>query len=184
MALLSNNSHIVPTVMIDLSFDSGIKKNFAVEVRDVINVTYNNNGLATTIQGKVISINAASTAYSYTAHGVANVDTTYCTNKNGPYLVIDGSDTYAGKTATVYLGTILDCDMISKWSDNYVVTTPPADATSSVDSIDMIRVHESNVEYTINNGESWNLVGVSSDNLESAINALRQELKEYVDSKV
>ena len=185
MALLSNNSHIVPTVMIDLSFDSGIKKNFAVEVRDVINVTYNNNGLATTIQGKVISINAASTAYSYTAHGVANVDTTYCTNKNGPYLVIDGSDTYAGKTATVYLGTILDCDMISKWSDNYVVTTPPADTSADINSIDMIRLHEGNVEYTINNGESWNLiVGVTSDNLESALNALKEELKAYVDSKI
>ena len=48
----------------------------------------------------------------------------------------------------------------------------------------MIRVHEAKVEYTINNGETWNLVGVSPDELESAINALRQELKDYVDSKV
>ena len=185
MALLSNNSHIVPSVMIDLTFDGGIKKNFEVKVRDIICVTYNNNGLATTIQGKVISINTAGTPFNYAASPVANYDTTYCTNKNGPYFVIDGSDTYAGKTATIYLGTILDCDMISKWSDNYVVTTPPADTSADINSIDMIRLHEGNVEYTINNGESWNLiVGVTSDNLESALNALKEELKAYVDSKI
>ena len=161
MALLSNNSHIVPTVMIDLRLDGGIRKNFAVEVRDVIHVLFNKNGLATAIEGRVISINASTSAYGYTASGVANYDTLNCCNHNGPYL----------------------------WSDNYVITTPPADSTANVQSIDMFRIHEDKLEYSINNGESWNLVGVlwnsvGVENLDSAINALRVELKAYVDSKI
>lgn len=189
MALLSNNSHIVPTVMIDLRLDGGIRKNFAVEVRDIIHVLFNKNGLATAIEGKVISINASTTAYGYTASGVANYDTLNCCNINGPYMIIDGSGTFTGRKETVYLGSILDCDMISKWSDNYVITTPPADSTAGVLSIDMLRIHEDKLEYSINNGESWNPIGVlwnnvGADNLDSAINALRVELKAYVDSKI
>ena len=104
-------------------------------------------------------------------------------------MIIDGSGTFTGRKETVYLGSILDCDMISKWSDNYVITTPPADSTAGVLSIDMLRIHEDKLEYSINNGESWNPIGVlwnnvGADNLDSAINALRVELKAYVDSKI
>ena len=166
MALLSNHSYIIPTVMIDLIFEDNVRKCFPVACKDIIRVTYNLNGIATTIQGRVVSINAATTNYSYKANGVCNCDTTYATNKNGPYIVIDGSDTYEGKTATVYLGTILDCDMIYKWSDNYVVTTPPKDTESKIESVQMIRINDGKLEVTTDFGATWftpDVTEVSSD---------------------
>ena len=161
MALLENKSVIVPTVLIDLKFEDGIRKVFPVELRDIIRVSFNKSGLATTIQGKVTSINAATTAYTYHADGVCTRDTTYATNKNGPYMVIDGSGTYSGHTETVYLGTIIDCDMISKWSDNAVVTSPESDASNKIESIDQIRLRNGKFEVSTDFGETWKEVEVS-----------------------
>lgn len=155
MALLSNQSYIVPTVRIDLRFEDNVRKVFTVECQDIIRVTYNKNGLATTIQGRVVSINAGTTSYTYRANGVCNCDTTYATNKNGPYITIDGSDTYAGKTATVYIGTIIDCDMIYKWSNNFVVSTPPSDKDDKIESIQMIRLRNGVLEVSSDFGETW-----------------------------
>ena len=175
MALLSNHSYIVPTVMIDLLFENHVRKMFPVACKDIIRVTYNQNGIATTIQGRVTSINAATVSYSYKASGICNVDTTYATNKNGPYIVIDGSDTYEGKTATVYLGTILDCDMIYKWSDNYIVTTPPKATEEKIESVQMIRIREGKLEVTTDFGTTWFVPDVSEDSDDSSDNTADED---------
>lgn len=163
MALLSNQSYIVPTVMIDLTFEDNVRKVFPVACKDVIRVVYNNKGLATTVQGRVVSINAASTSYTYHASGVCSKDTTFDTNKNGPYIVVDGSDTYEGKTYTIYLGTIIDCDMIYKWSDNYVVTTPPTDNIHDIKSVNMMRIKNGKLEISTNFGETWFVPDITQD---------------------
>lgn len=166
MALLENKSIIVPTVLIDLRFENGIRKVFPVELKDIVRVSFNKQGLATTIQGKVTSINAATTAYTYYADGVATYDTTYATNKDGPYMVIDGSGTYSGHTETVYLGTIIDCDMISKWSDNSVVTSPETDETNKIESIHQIRLRNGKLEVSTDWGDTWKEVQLSPDNID------------------
>lgn len=153
--LLSNKSYIVPSVMIDLTFDDNIRKVFPVACKDIIRVTFNKNGIATTFQGRVTAISAAATSYTYKSDGVCNVNTTFATNKNGPYITLDGSEAYEGKTAIVYLSTILDCDMIYKWSDNYIVTTPPSDSQDDVQSVQMLRIKSGKLEVTTDFGETW-----------------------------
>lgn len=153
--LLSNKSYIIPEVMIDLTFEDNIRKVFPVACKDIIRVTFNKNGIATTFQGRVTAINAAATSYTYKTDGVCNVNTTFATNKNGPYMTLDGSDAYDGKTAIVYLNTILDCDMIYKWSDNYVVTTPPSDSQQDVQSVQMLRMKSGKLEATTDYGATW-----------------------------
>lgn len=155
MALLENKSIIIPTVFIDLRFEDGIRKAFPVQIKDIINVTFNKKGLATSIQGKVTSINAATTNYTYYADGICKYDTTYATNKNGPYIVVDGSDTYAGRSETIYIGTIIDCDMISKWSDNFIVTSPESDKCNKILSIDQIRLKDGKLEVSTDFGATW-----------------------------
>lgn len=160
MALLENKSIIIPTVLIDLRFEDGIRKVFPVEIRDIINVTFNKRGIATSIQGKVTAINAATTNYTYYADGICKYDTTYATNKNGPYIVVDGSDTYAGRSETIYIGTIIDCDMISKWSDNFVVTSPEADKCNHILSINQIRLNDGKFEVSTDFGATWIQPGI------------------------
>lgn len=173
MALLENKSIIIPTVLIDLRFEDGIRKVFPVEIRDIINVTFNKKGIATSIQGKVTSINAATTNYTYYADGICKYDTTYATNKNGPYIVVDGSDTYAGKSETIYIGTIIDCDMISKWSDNFVVTTPQSDKVHNILSINQIRLNDGKLEVSTDFGTTWIQPGVNIQvNLEDQVSGI------------
>ena len=101
------------------------------------------------------SINAATTNYTYYADGICKYDTTYATNKNGPYIVVDGSDTYDGRSETIYIGTIIDCDMISKWSDNFVVTTPQSDKVHNILSINQIRLNNGKLEVSTDFGATW-----------------------------
>ena len=110
MALLSNQSYIVPTVMIDLTFEDTVRKVFPVACKDVIRVVYNNKGLA-----------------------------------------------------TIYLGTIIDCDMIYKWSDNYVVTTPPTDVIHDIKSVNMMRIKNGKLEISTNFGETWFVPDITQD---------------------
>ena len=155
MALLENKSIIIPTVLIDLRFEDGIRKVFPVAIKDIINVTFNKKGIATSIMGKVTSINAATTSYTYFADGICRYDTTYATNKNGPYIVVDGSDTYSGRSETIYLGTIIDCDMISKCSDNKVVTTLQSDKDNDIVAINQIRLKNGKLEVSTDFGATW-----------------------------
>lgn len=155
MALLQNKSVVVPSIIIDLTFEDHVRKVFPVHVKDIIRVRYNLNGLATEIQGKVVSIFAASTNYSYHADGTACYHTTYQTNKNGPYMVIDGSGAFDGKIANVYLCDLLDCDMIFAWKDNYVVLTVPVDSERQIGSVNALRTVNGILQYTPDNGETW-----------------------------
>ena len=155
MALLQNKSMVIPSVVIDLTFEDHVRRVFPVHVKDVIRVKYNLNGLATEIQGRVVSIFAASTNYSYHADGTACYHTTYQTNKNGPYMVIDGSGTYAGKTANVYLCDLLDCDMIYPWKENFTVMTVPVDSEEKIGSVNALRTVDGVLQYTPDFGETW-----------------------------
>lgn len=163
MALLQNKSMVIPSVAIDLTFEDHVRKVFTVHVKDIIRVKYNLNGLATEIQGKVISIFAGSTQYEYHADGTACYHTIYQTNKNGPYMVIDGSGTYNGKTANVYLCDLLDCDMIYAWKDNCAVLTVPANSEEKIGSVNALRTLDGVLQYTPNYGETWLNVVVSSE---------------------
>ena len=125
-------------------------------------VKYNLNGLAKEIQGKVISIFAASTNYDYHADGTACYHTTYKTNKNGPYMVIDGSGTFDGKTASVYLCDLLDCDMIFAWKENFNIYTVPKDPERLVGSVNALRTLDGVLQYTPDNGETWINVKVAT----------------------
>ena len=155
MALLQNKSMVIPSVVIDLTFEDHVRKVFTVHVKDIIRVVYNLNGLRTEIQGRVVSIHAASTNYSYHADGTACYHTGYQTNKNGPYMVIDGSGTYDGKTANVYLCDLLDCDMIYAWKENFCVLTVPADSAEKIGSVNALRTVDGVLQYTPDFGETW-----------------------------
>ena len=155
MALLQNKSMVVPSVVIDLTFEDHVRKVFTVHVKDIIRVVYNLNGLRTEIQGRVVSIFACSTNYDYHADGTACYHTGYQTNKNGPYMVIDGSGTYAGKTANVYLCDLLDCDMIYAWKENFVVLTVPVEADAKIGSVNALRTVDGVLQYTPDFGETW-----------------------------
>lgn len=165
MALLQNKSHIVPSAVIDLTFEDDVHKVFTIHVKDIVRIKYNKNGLATTVEGKVTTISAGTTSYTYTADGIATYHTMCQTNKNGPYLVIDASTSYGSNTVTIYLYDILDADMIYAWKENFTVLTVPTDTEHGITAVHGLRLLNGVLQYTIDNGITWeDVVKESSSN--------------------
>lgn len=178
MALLQNRSFIVPYVIIDLVFEEDVHKVFAIHANDIIRVRYNLNGLATEIQGKVTTINHASTAYSYrvnnntySAHGVANKDTIYTTNKQGPYIVVDASNVYENKSVNIYLNDILDCDMVYPWKEEYAIRTVHRNIEEKITPIHALRELDGKLQFSSNYGEGWKdvVVVLKDDNIDGVL---------------
>lgn len=161
MALLTNNSKIQPSVLIDLTFEGDIRKRMIIQQNDVVTIVYNREGLASTITGKVSQIgngdytSVSSVPKFYGASGIATYDTVLSKKANlGDYLIIDGSGNYAGNIVVVYLNSILDATLLNKHEDNSQIMSPKTDATGSV-QITNIREYKGKTQYSTDYGATW-----------------------------
>ena len=177
MALLNNRSKIMPSVFIDLVFEDDIYKQMLIHENDIVTVTYNKEGLAHTITGRVTQIGngeytrVSSVPRFYGASGIAHYDTVVSKSSNaGDYMIIDGSGEYAGNVEVVYLHAILNCNILNKYSENASIMSPNSDCCGT-SQITNMRIYNGKLQVSTDYGQSWKDAGdVSSENGESGCN--------------
>ena len=165
MALLSNKCRIIPSVLIDLTFEEDIKKQFLVRENDIVSVVYNKAGLATRHVGKVTQIcsgdntQVSSIPRFYGASGVASYDTVLGTKPgSGDYMVVDGSGDFAGNVVVIYLNTILDINMVSQYDENLTIRTVKPCGCTGVNQVTDFRVFKGYLQFSTNYGQTWHTV--------------------------
>lgn len=179
MALLNNKSYIVPSVLIDLTFEDNIKKIYEVHTGDIVHVVFNKDGIATAIDGKVTAIGTGNANKNittiprfhtgvYHADGIATCDTVYGTNiASGEYMVIDCSGAMAGNVVTVFLSTILDFGMVMKFDQNAIVQSDGSCGCKGISQIHKIRVKDGVFQYSCDYGATWKSLLSDSLDLDS-----------------
>ena len=120
--LLKNCCHVVQSLKVNLYFDDDTEKHLIINEKDIVRVVYNNNGMKSTIQGKVTKIKSED----------YHVD-----RKGASYIIIDGSDVYEGNCARIRFDHILDCDIIEKFDEQLFVKTV-SDKTQSINKIKLV----------------------------------------------
>lgn len=171
MALLSNHCKILPAVLIDLTFEDEIRKQFVVHQNDIVSVLYNKAGLATRHVGKVTQIGSgdyrsvASIPKFYGASGIASYDTVLSTQPGaGDYMIIDGSGDFAGNVVVVYLNTILDISMVNQYDANLAISSAKANSCCGINQVTTFRVQNGKLQYSPDYGQNWhNVDGTNAD---------------------
>ena len=174
MALLNNKSMIVPSILIDLTFEDGIYKQMLIHENDVVTISYNKDGLKCTITGRVTQIgNGDYTSVGpvprfYGSSGIAHYDTIVSrSSKAGEYIIVDGSGEYSGKIEVVYLNTILDCKMLNKYSDSASIMSPKSDCCGT-QQITGMRYKNGKAQISLDYGQTWLDLVASSESSEDS----------------
>lgn len=122
------------SIKIHLKFDDGSKKNRLVSKDDLIEISFNQNGLMKRVEGKVIKINA--------------IDS----DSRRWYLIVDGSGDFESEQYKIQVMNILDLDIIRKAdSVRYIETTNDCTA------IQGFRIVNGRLQYTLD-GFNWKFV--------------------------
>lgn len=95
----------VTSIEVKLTFDNDTSKDVVISNGDLVDVTYNANGLRKRIEGKVIKISAVGT------------------DPKSWYIIVDGSDDFASTKAKFAPTSILDIEVIRKADTLNVVQT-------------------------------------------------------------
>ena len=135
--LLKNNCQIVEQLKVDLYFDDNSEKHLMLGEKDIVRMTYNNNGRRDTILGKITQIRGYRDYHS--------------DNREYSYLVIDGSDIYRGQVAKIRFDYILDCEIVEKFDENLIVKT----VTNDKEAINKIKIVDEKLYISQDNGETW-----------------------------
>ena len=104
--LTSISCQAIPTIKVHLVFDDGTVKDNVIAVEDLIDVTYNKNGVSTNFTGRVASI------------------TTVGPDPHKWYILVDGSGEYESKIARFDPMSILDLNILIKGDGSDKVKTP------------------------------------------------------------
>lgn len=121
----------ISSVAVQLKFDDGAVKNRLIAIGDLIDVTWNANGLRKRIVGSVASIS------------------TNGTDPKGWYIIVDGSDDFRAERARFSPQSILDLEIISKSDSLNKVRTPAGEY-----GVPYLRVHDGVLEYS-QDGYNW-----------------------------
>lgn len=117
--LMDINCAAQSSMNLKLLFDDQSTKEANIAIGDLIDVTWNGNGLRKHIIGKVINIQ------------------TVGTRPEGWYFIVDGSDDFAGQYAKIAPMTVLDINILRKGATDGAVLTPIGDT-----GIPYIRVYQ------------------------------------------
>lgn len=104
--LLKNECTQVSSVLVKLIFDDESVKVRLISTDDLIDVTYNANGMRKHIIGRVACVSTV---------GVDPVNW---------YIIVDGSDDFASERVRFSPATILDCEIIRKAAQDIFIKTP------------------------------------------------------------
>lgn len=129
--LLDIKCDAVTSVHVHLRFDDEKVKDCIVALGDLVDVLYNANGLRKHIIGRVVNISAVGS------------------DPHGWYIVVDGSDDFAGKQARFSPMSILDIDILRKADMEQIIRTPLGD-----NAVPFLRVVKGHLQYS-KDGLNW-----------------------------
>lgn len=121
----------VSSVLVNLTFDDQHNKERLIAIGDLIDVEYNANGLRKHIIGKVLKIS------------------TIGNDPKGWYIIVDGSDDFAGNQARFSPMNILDVDILRKADTLEIVSTPIGE-----EGVPYLRIVKGRLQYS-KDGYDW-----------------------------
>lgn len=140
--LLKNECTQVSSILVKLFFDDETLKIRLISIDDLVDITYNANGIRKRILGRVSNIS------------------TVGTEPSNWYIIVDGSDDFASERVRFAPNTILDCEVIRKASmDNFVKTPKDSDHASPY-----IRVNKGRLQYSTD-GIEWNSIKINEEDI-------------------
>lgn len=104
--LLNIRCQALSQVKVHMDFEGGFHKTRVISLGDLVDATYNGNGIVKEIIGRVSAIS------------------TVGTDPNNWYIIVDGSDDFATRNARFSPMTLLDIEIIRKADQDMYVRTP------------------------------------------------------------
>ena len=129
--LLDIKCSVVNSIKVNLTFEDGAPKERVISLYDLIDVTFNQDGVRREVEGRVIKINVEG-----------------CDPKRW-YIIVDAADDFSSKQYRFSPMNILDLDIISKKDAEKYIVSPP-DYTN----IAGLRINKGRLQYT-QNGVDW-----------------------------
>lgn len=139
--LLDINCKAISSVKVRLVFDDETVKCNVISIGDLIDVTYNGNGMRKHIIGRVTSIS------------------TVGADPHNWYIIVDGSDDFARYGARFSPMDILDLEIIRK-SDQEVIVKSPI----GMGGIPYIREIKGRLQYS-RDGFEWHYIVIDDENI-------------------
>lgn len=113
--LLRNDSQLCFTLLINLTHDDGVQREFELSVGDPVKIAYRYNGERLVTQGKVTKIQPV-------IHSSIISPTTYCTASsiaNSAIIHVDSSATYSSGIVKVRVEDIIDCIKLNTTDEDH-----------------------------------------------------------------
>jgi hypothetical protein len=124
--LMDIKCSMVPSISVKLRFDDHTEKYALISVGDLIDVTYNANGMRKRIEGKVIKVSA------------------YGEDPKSWYIIVDGSDDFESQKAKFSPMSILDIEILRKAGTLDFVQTVSGDY-----AVPYIRIVKGRLQYSL-----------------------------------
>ena len=126
----------VASIKVNLTFDDMSTKERVVGVGDLVDITYNANGLRKHIEGRVLKVS------------VVGVD------PNGWYIIVDGSDDFDSDRVKFSPMNILDIEIIRKAD-----TLENVQTVIGAESVPFIRIVKGRLQYS-KDGYNWRPINI------------------------
>ena len=139
--LLDIRCKAVSSVRVHLTFDDHSCKDELIAIGDLIDVTYNGNGLQKHIIGRVSNIS------------------TVGSDPKGWYIIVDGSDDFAHNGARFSPMSILDVEIIRKAGQDVLVKSPIGEY-----GCPYLRIVKNRLQYS-KDGYEWHYIQVDDEDI-------------------
>lgn len=136
--LMDIKCSVVSSIQVYLRFDDGSDKTRVIGTGDLVDITYNGNGLRKHIEGKVLKVSAAGT------------------DPNGWYIIVDGSDDFDSTKAKLSPMSILDAEIIRKADTVEIVQTVVGEG-----GVPYIRINKGRLQWS-KDGEVWMNINIDA----------------------
>lgn len=144
--LMDIGCSVINSIKVNLIFDDQSTKSAIIGVGDLLDVTYNANGLRKNIEGKVVKVSAV---------GI---------DPKGWYIIVDGSGDFESEQAKFSPMSILDVNIIRKADTLDSIKTPIGNNATPY-----LRVVDGRLQWS-KDSETWNAIKIDSrDVIESEI---------------
>lgn len=144
--LMDIGCSVINSIKVNLIFDDRSTKSAIIGVGDLLDVTYNANGLRKNIEGKVVKVSAV---------GI---------DPKGWYIIVDGSGDFESEQAKFSPMSILDVNIIRKADTLDYIKTPIGNNATPY-----LRVVDGRLQWS-KDSETWNAIKIDSrDVIESEI---------------
>lgn len=129
-------------VTVNLRYDDNRNETYTIGKGDIVEISYNRNGLRSTIEGKVVRVSCVGT------------------DPKGWFIMIDGSNDFESEKVRICPTSILACEIIQSASEIKYIATPRGRKST----IAALRVIKGRLEYS-QNGYEWSPILINASNV-------------------